>query len=301
MFKGQLIDTSTGSHLRHLARRAAFPVLEGQQVPGLRPRRRHHADARRRRRRELRRHGVRPPGPEAVVRHRRLHAATARRVIVQHRYDLWPLPLDGSAGAQPHERRRREERDALPLRAHRAGRSARRAPGGRRRRRRRRRRDARATIDLSKPITLSAYGEYTKKAGFYELAERPAEGARLRGRVVQHARCARRRREKYLFTRQTFVEFPDLRVSGPGFKDSKKITDANPQQAEYPVGPPHAVRLQEQGRPPAAGHPRAARRLQAGREAADDRDVLREELAEPAPLQRAVVPHRHGLVADARR
>ncbi len=39
--------------------------------------------------------------------------------------------------------------------------------------------------------------------------------------------------EKYLFTRQTFVEFPDLRVSGPDFKDSKKITDANPQQTEY--------------------------------------------------------------------
>ena len=39
--------------------------------------------------------------------------------------------------------------------------------------------------------------------------------------------------DKFLFTRQTFVEFPDLRVSGPDFKDSKKITDANPQQAEY--------------------------------------------------------------------
>ena len=39
--------------------------------------------------------------------------------------------------------------------------------------------------------------------------------------------------DKFLFTRQTFVEFPDLRVSGPGFKDSKKISDANPQQSEY--------------------------------------------------------------------
>jgi dipeptidyl aminopeptidase/acylaminoacyl peptidase len=37
---------------------------------------------------------------------------------------------------------------------------------------------------------------------------------------------------RFLFTRQTFVDFPDLRISGPGFKDSKKITDANPQQAE---------------------------------------------------------------------
>ena len=29
------------------------------------------------------------------------------------------------------------------------------------------------------------------------------------------------------------VEFPDLRVSGPGFKDTKKISNANPQQADY--------------------------------------------------------------------
>jgi dipeptidyl aminopeptidase/acylaminoacyl peptidase len=42
--------------------------------------------------------------------------------------------------------------------------------------------------------------------------------------------------EKYLFTRQTFIDFPDLRVSGPGFKDSKKISTANPQQAEYMWG-----------------------------------------------------------------
>jgi dipeptidyl aminopeptidase/acylaminoacyl peptidase len=39
--------------------------------------------------------------------------------------------------------------------------------------------------------------------------------------------------DKYLFTRQTFVEFPDLRVSGPGFADAKKISNANPQQADY--------------------------------------------------------------------
>src|SRR6185436_5094132 len=90
----------------------------------------------------------------------------------------------------------------------------------------------RGTIDLSKPITLSAYGEYTKKAGFYELA-----GGQLREIVYEDASFSTptkaAKADKYLFTRQTFVEFPDLRVSGPDFKDSKKITDANPQQSEY--------------------------------------------------------------------
>jgi dipeptidyl aminopeptidase/acylaminoacyl peptidase len=42
--------------------------------------------------------------------------------------------------------------------------------------------------------------------------------------------------DKFLFTRQTFTEFPDLRVSGPDLKNWKKITDINPQQAEYMWG-----------------------------------------------------------------
>ena len=62
--------------------------------------------------------------------------------------------------------------------------------------------------------------------------ERPAEGARLRRRVVQHPTKAAKA-DVYLFTRQTFIEFPDLRVSGPDFENSKKISDANPQQSEY--------------------------------------------------------------------
>ena len=135
--------------------------------------------------RELRRRRVRSSGPEAVVRHQRATRPTARRSIATHRYDLWLVPLDGSAPTQPHERRRHQERDPLPLRADRARFERRRWPrrADRRRSRRWSRRQPRRSIS-SKPVTLSAYGEWTKKAGFYELAERPAEGARLRGRVV---------------------------------------------------------------------------------------------------------------------
>src|SRR4029079_14286556 len=81
-------------------------------------------------------------------------------------------------------------------------------------------------------ITLSAYGEYTKKAGFYELAN-----GQLKELVYEDAAFSNPVKaasaDAYLFTRQTFVEFPDLRVSGPGFKDSKKVSDANPQQSDY--------------------------------------------------------------------
>ena len=74
-------------------------------------------------------------------------------VIVEHRYDLWLLPLDGATPARnltngvgtKDEIRFRYVRidpiDSLATRRARTGQE----------------------IDLSKPITLSAYGEYTKK------------------------------------------------------------------------------------------------------------------------------------------
>lgn len=90
-------------------------------------------------------------------------------------------------------------------------------------------------IDLSKPITLSTYGEWTKKAGFSVL-----ENGQIREIVYDDAAYSTpvkaTKADRYLFTRQTFVEFPDLRVSGADFKSAKKISDANPQQAEYNWG-----------------------------------------------------------------
>jgi dipeptidyl aminopeptidase/acylaminoacyl peptidase len=170
-----------------------------------------------------------------------------KSVIVQHRYDLWEMPLDGSAarnltngtGTKNEMRFRYVRTEPLEpnLGSMAGGGAAQGGPGG----------GggfgggrgggnaARATIDLSKPITLSAYGEYTKKAGFYELAN-----GQLKELVYEDAAFSNpvkaAKADKYLFTRQTFVEFPDLRVSGPGFTDAKKISDANPQQKEYAWG-----------------------------------------------------------------
>jgi dipeptidyl aminopeptidase/acylaminoacyl peptidase len=144
-----------------------------------------------------------------------------KAVIVNHQYDLYLLPLNGSAPTNltggfgsKHEMRFRLVRTE-PVDP-----SVPRAVG------------PRGTFDLTKPATLSAYGQWTKKAGFYELA-----GGELRELVYEDASFSTpvkaRKADRFLFTRQTFVEFPDLRVSGPGFADSKKITDANPQQKDF--------------------------------------------------------------------
>ncbi len=150
------------------------------------------------------------------------YSSDGKSVIVQHRYDLWQFPLDGGApknitngvGSKGEVRFRYARTEPIdPL-----------AVG------------PRGTIDLGKTLTLSAYGEYTKKAGFYELTP---DGS-LKEVVFEDAAFSTpakaAKADTFLFTRQTFTEFPDLRVSGPNFKDAKKITDINPQQAEYQWG-----------------------------------------------------------------
>ncbi|MGV3710529.1 MAG: prolyl oligopeptidase family serine peptidase [Gemmatimonas sp.] len=151
------------------------------------------------------------------------YTADAKNIIAQGRYDMWLVPLDGSAarsltngaGVKNETRFRYVRTDPIdPL-----------AP----------RTVASRGIDLTKTVTLAAYGEYTKKSGFYELAD-----GKLREIVYEDVSFSTpvkaAKADQYIFTRQTFVEYPDVRVSGVDFKSSKKISDANPQQAEYAWG-----------------------------------------------------------------
>ncbi|HSJ30476.1 MAG TPA: prolyl oligopeptidase family serine peptidase, partial [Longimicrobiales bacterium] len=137
-----------------------------------------------------------------------------RGIVLMHRYDLWLVPLDGGAarnltngiGSEREIRFRYVQLD----------------PEER-------------FIDLSQPVLLSAYGQWTKQAGFYQLS-----GGRMRELVytdnmyggVQKARDA----DRLVFTRQSWTEFPDLQVARADFAQPRKITDANPQQAEYSWG-----------------------------------------------------------------
>jgi dipeptidyl aminopeptidase/acylaminoacyl peptidase len=141
--------------------------------------------------------------------------------IVEHRYDLWLVPLDGSvARVLTNAVGTRQEIKFQPVRLQPIDETLPRAE-----------RDPRV-YDLSKPIVLSAYGEWTKKSGFYELAN-----GQLKELVFDDAAFSNpakaAKAERYMFTRQTFAEYPDLRIGSYGFKEGKKISDANPQQSEY--------------------------------------------------------------------
>ena len=150
--------------------------------------------------------------------------ADDKGVVLNHRYDLWLYPLDGSAptnltkgiGSKNEIRFRVLNTESLE------------GMGPRERART-------LAIDLSKPILLSAFGQWTKKSGFYEL-----RAGELKPLIYEDALYGQlikaKNADRYVFTRETFGEFPDLRVSSSTFADAKKITNANPQQAEYAWG-----------------------------------------------------------------
>lgn len=147
------------------------------------------------------------------------------RVIVQDKYDLWTLPLNGKGMAEnitrgfgaAHKTTLRLARlqpiDSMASRAERTG----------------------DMYDLSKPVTLSAFGDVTKQAGFYTLAD-----GKVTEIVYDNAYYGTPEKaahaDRFLFTRETFTASPDLRVSGTDFSRAQQITDANPQQAEYRWG-----------------------------------------------------------------
>jgi dipeptidyl aminopeptidase/acylaminoacyl peptidase len=149
------------------------------------------------------------------------YASDGSGVIVNHRFDLWFLPLNGGAarnltngvGARDKIVFRHIRIEPIDSSVRRAARVAR-------------------EIDLTKPITFSTYGEYTKKAGFSRLAD-----GTLTTLVFDDAAFSNPVRatgaDKYLFTRQTFSEFPDLQVVGPDFTNGVKISNANPQQEDF--------------------------------------------------------------------
>jgi dipeptidyl aminopeptidase/acylaminoacyl peptidase len=87
-------------------------------------------------------------------------------------------------------------------------------------------------VDLAKPLYFATYGEWTKKEGLSRVdagksGAQPLffEDARF---SIQKARDA----DVYLYTKQSFTEYPNYWVFNPGFKFGYQITDMNPQMKE---------------------------------------------------------------------
>jgi dienelactone hydrolase len=145
-------------------------------------------------------------------------------VVVHHRFDEWVLPLDGTAA--------RNLTNGLGTRDQVVYRWVRMTPvdsttmrGAR----------ALREIDLTQPVTFSLFGEFTKKGGLARL-----ENGALTSLVVADAIFSTpvraKRADVYLFTRQSYAEFPDLLVADASLANPRKVSEVNPQQAQYQWG-----------------------------------------------------------------
>jgi len=92
-------------------------------------------------------------------------------------------------------------------------------------------------IDLTKPLALTAYGEWTKKSGYWQI---PAGGGQPTPLIWADKNIGGAQKSKsgdrVLITEQTFQEFPDVWVTNAAFTSPKKLTDANPQIKDYAWG-----------------------------------------------------------------
>jgi dipeptidyl aminopeptidase/acylaminoacyl peptidase len=137
-------------------------------------------------------------------------------VVVYHKYDVWKLSLDGSQavnltkgfGDEKEIRFRYVRLDSEER-----------------------------CIDMTKPLLLSAYGEWTKKAGYFHLKPNGSLDELVYDDVMFGRRIIKAKNaDKILYTRETFVDFPDYYASDTRFQDPVKVTDANPQQKEFAWG-----------------------------------------------------------------
>jgi dienelactone hydrolase len=88
-------------------------------------------------------------------------------------------------------------------------------------------------IDLSQPLYISVYGEWTKKGGV-ALIEKGKPGAKML--LWDDAIFSILKAEDadvFLYTKQTYKDYPDYYVTDSSLKKGQKITEANPQQKDF--------------------------------------------------------------------
>lgn len=89
-------------------------------------------------------------------------------------------------------------------------------------------------INLAKPLYLSLYGEWTKKAGIGRLEKgQPGVKVLLWDDAGFGLPTKARRAEVYAYSRDTIKDYPDVAITDAGFRNAVKITDINPQQKDF--------------------------------------------------------------------
>jgi acetyl esterase/lipase len=154
-----------------------------------------------------------------------------KSVLLYDKYDVWNVPLDGSKATNLTQGVGRAQGVQFRVVRFGAGGAGGRGGGGGRG-------GAGAAadsdgVDLSQPVTLSGYGDRTKKFGYWQVTAGQAPKPLIWedksvGGVIKAANA-----DRLVFTQQDFNEFPDYWATNAAFESPKKVTDANPFLSEF--------------------------------------------------------------------
>jgi len=88
-------------------------------------------------------------------------------------------------------------------------------------------------VDLSQPQYFSVYGEWTKKAGLAR-AEKGQPPARLLWDDAGFGGLSKAKKANvYVYTRDTFKDYPDYYAADAQLRNGQRLTEANPQQKDF--------------------------------------------------------------------
>jgi dipeptidyl aminopeptidase/acylaminoacyl peptidase len=88
-------------------------------------------------------------------------------------------------------------------------------------------------IDLSMPLYISTYGEWTKKGGVARVDKGKPGAKVLLWDDALFSITKAKDAEVFLYTRQTYKDYPDYYVTDSSLKKGPKITDAGSQQEKF--------------------------------------------------------------------
>ena len=154
-------------------------------------------------------------------------------VLLYDKYDVWRVAPDGSTG-------RNLTRGAAEEIRHRVVRLDEDASG----------------LDLTQPLHVSLYGQWSKRHGYGRVraddAVSSAEGSPVDRLIWADKQIDRLTKAKaadhYAYVIQTYDDSPDFFVGGPDLFDARQVSETNPFQAEFAWGRSELVDYRSGGR-----------------------------------------------------
>ncbi len=153
-------------------------------------------------------------------------------VILSAGWDAWKVPVDGGTAVNltgdgrknqiHYQRLYNFETVAVGGRGGRGGGGGRGGRGG----------GGGGGIDLSQPLHFATYGEWTKKEGLSRVDPAKPGAVPLFFEPAKYSIQKARDADTYVYTKQTFSEFPNYWVANPDWNGGRQLTDANPQMKE---------------------------------------------------------------------